>query len=91
MPKKSVVVKLANQCGLHARSAMLFAQICEGFASAVTLECDGATADGKNILEIMSLAIPPDKEFLLSVEGDDAEPLLAAAQQLIADKFGEAE
>ncbi|GHS97921.1 HPr kinase [Planctomycetales bacterium] len=91
MPKISVVVKLANQCGLHARAAMLFAQICEKFTSAVALECDGATADGKNILEIMSLAIPPDKEFLLAVAGDDAEPLLAALQQLIADKFGEAE
>ena len=50
MKKFSYVV--VNPMGVHARPAALLAQLCVGLRSAVTIECNGKTAGGNNVLQV---------------------------------------
>jgi phosphocarrier protein HPr len=91
MLSAAVKVKLLNKVGLHARPASQFVQTAARFASSVTVEYNSKKANAKSILQVLSLGAGGGAEISISAEGADAEAAIAALQQLIADKFGEAE
>ena len=91
MLSAAVKVKLLNKVGLHARPASQFVQTAARFASSVTVEYNSKKANAKSILQVLSLGAGGGAEISISAEGADAEAAIAAIQQLIADKFGEAE
>lgn len=91
MLSAAVKVKLLNKVGLHARPASQFVQTAARFASLVTVEYNAKKANAKSILQVLSLGAGGGAEISISAEGADAEAAIAALQQLIADKFGEAE
>lgn len=91
MLSAAVKVKLLNKVGLHARPASQFVQTAARFASSVTVEYNSKKANAKSILQVLSLGAGGGAEISISAEGADAEAAIAALQQLIANKFGEAE
>jgi phosphotransferase system HPr (HPr) family protein len=91
MLSAAVKVKLLNKVGLHARPASQFVQTAARFASSVTVEYNAKKANAKSILQVLSLGAGGGAEISILAEGADAEAAVAALQQLIADKFGEAE
>ena len=48
---KSLQYSVKNPLGIHARPAALLAQACTAIKSNVTLEYEGKTASGKNVLQ----------------------------------------
>ena len=91
MLSAAVKVQLLNKVGLHARPASQFVQTAARFASSVTIEYNARKANAKSILQVLSLGAGGGAEISIHAEGEDAEAAVAALQQLIADKFGEAE
>lgn len=91
MLSAAVKVKLLNKVGLHARPASQFVQTAARFASSVTVEYNSKKGNAKSILQVLSLGAGGGAEISIYAEGADAEAAIAALQQLIADKFGEAE
>lgn len=91
MLSAAVKVQLLNKVGLHARPASQFVQTAARFASSVTIEYNAKKANAKSILQVLSLGAGGGAEISIHAEGEDAEAAVAALQQLIADKFGEAE
>jgi phosphocarrier protein HPr len=91
MLSAAVQLKLLNKVGLHARPASQFVQTAARFASSVTVEYNSKKANAKSILQVLSLGAGGGAEISIHAEGADAEAAVAALQQLIADKFGEAE
>ena len=91
MLSAAVKLKLLNKVGLHARPASQFVQTAARFASSVTVEYNAKKANAKSILQVLSLGAGGGAEISIHAEGEDAEAAVAALQQLIADKFGEAE
>ena len=78
--RRTVIVR--NPQGLHMRPAMAFARLAARFRSAVTVRKKDRAVNGKSGLSIMTLAVLPDTELVLEVDGEDAAaalPVLAAA------------
>ena len=91
MLSAAVQLTLLNKVGLHARPASQFVQTAARFSSSVTIEYQSKKANAKSILQVLSLGAGGGAEISIHAEGADAEAAVAALQQLIADKFGEAD
>jgi len=85
------LIIIHNKLGLHARASAKFATLATRFACAVSLLRDEIEVNGKSIMGIMMLAASKGTELTLRAEGDDAEAALDALEQLVNDRFGEAE
>lgn len=87
MEKKTVTIK--NELGLHARAAAMLARESGKFKSKVFFERDGMEANGKSLLEILTLACPKGSKITIRAEGEDARGAVESLEMLIEDKFGE--
>lgn len=84
-------LKIVNRLGLHARAAAKFVTTAGKFSSAIAVERDGRSVNGKSIMGIMTLAAACGTSIRVEVSGDDEQEALAAIAQLVAARFGEPE
>jgi len=84
-------VELVNRLGLHARAAAKMVHVASRFAAKVTVRHNDEEVNGKSILGLLLLAAPCGTALLVRAEGNDADEALDALEELIADRFGEAE
>lgn len=84
-------VEIINKLGLHARAAAKFVSRANEFVSEVHLERAGKKVNGKSIMGVMMLAAARGTRLQLYTEGADEVQAMESIQQLIADRFGEAE
>lgn len=82
-------IRVRNNLGLHARPAGKIANEAQRFASSVMLATEGAEADAKSILDVLTLAAPLGAEVHIRAKGPDADQAVQALAQLFIDKFGE--
>jgi phosphocarrier protein len=94
MPTAIKETIVSNEHGLHARPAMQFVDLANQFSSQIKVAKGGeepGEADGKSILQMISLAATKGTPFKITADGEDAELAVTKLAQLFADKFGEAE
>lgn len=84
-------IEIVNKLGLHARAAAKLVTCAGSFASQVQLERRGQRVNGKSIMGVMMLAAGQGSTLVLLVEGEDEDAACAALEQLVANRFGEAE
>ena len=87
-------IVVSNLHGLHARPAMQFVDLANQFSSQIMVYKGGeepAEADGKSILQMISLAATQGTPFKIVAEGADAEAAVTQLAKLFEDKFGEGE
>ena len=77
--------------GLHLRPAARFVEVAKRFAAEVRVRCDGAEADGKSLMELMSLAAGFGMVLELEARGPDAEAAVIALADLISARPHEIE
>ena len=82
-------VPLLHKTGLHLRAAGRFAEMANGFESAVNLSALGRTVNGKSVLEILTLGAGPGIDLLIQAEGADADKALDALEELVRANFNE--
>ena len=82
-------VQIENELGLHLRAAAAFAKLADRFAADVTLTRDDASANGKSIIAIVTLAAAKGSRVQIIADGQDADEAVAALVKLIESKFGE--
>jgi phosphocarrier protein len=87
MIKKEFVLK--NPLGFHARPATKFVQACQRYSSKVRVIYQGREVEGRSLIGLLSLAIPPEEKFWVQVEGPDEEALFHSLKELIESGFGE--
>ena len=80
---------IINDKGLHARASARFVEVVENFNSEVIVEKDGLTASGSSIMGLLMLAASKGTNIKVTLNGDDAEELSLALDNLIKSKFGE--
>lgn len=80
---------IINKRGLHARASAKFVQTVEGFNAQVSVSKDGMTVGGTSIMGLMMLAASPGCSISVTTSGEQAEAVLEALDQLVANKFGE--
>ncbi len=88
---KSKVVTIINKLGLHARAAARFVQLASSFDSDVSITVNGKKVSGKSIMGIMMLAASKGTSVELVTAGSDEAEAINSLENLILDKFGEAE
>ena len=86
-----LTVELINRLGLHARAAAKFVHTTSRFSAQVLVRHNDEEVNGKSILGLLLLAAPCGSRLTITASGDDEEPVLAAVQALVQDRFGEGE
>jgi catabolite repression HPr-like protein len=79
-------LKIKNKWGLHARPAGKFIRLATKFSSDVYLEKDGEKANGKSILEILSLALEYGSQVKIIVNGKDEEIALKTIEDFLSQE-----
>ena len=85
----SHVFTILNDKGLHARASARFVEVVEKFESEVIVEKDGLEASGSSIMGLLMLAASKGTSIKVTLNGNDAEELVLALEELINSKFGE--
>ena len=70
---KVINYEVKNPLGIHARPAAILAQACTNFKAAVTIECNGETASGNNVLQILALHAAKGSTLKIIIDGEDAD------------------
>ena len=84
-------VTIINKLGLHARAAAKFVTLAARFDSEIRLFKDGRQVNGKSIMGVMMLAAARGSTLDIEAEGEDAREALNELEQLVRDRFGEAQ
>ena len=82
---KSFRCVVENPIGIHARPAALIAQFCVGIKSTVTIECNGKSANGNDVLQILSLNAAKGDVLNVSIEGIDEEEKVDKLKALVCN------
>ncbi len=75
--------------GLHARASAKFVDMVEQFDASATIEKDGIDACGDSIMGLLMLVASKGTQVNIKTEGAQAQELLNALGELIANRFGE--
>ncbi|WJW74865.1 HPr family phosphocarrier protein [Thiohalobacter sp. IOR34] len=84
-------ITIINKLGLHARAAAKFVTLASQFESEVQVTRNGQQVNGKSIMGIMMLAASQGSTISITTNGPDEAEALEQLQQLIEDRFQEAE
>jgi phosphocarrier protein len=87
--RKTIVI--VNKLGLHARAAAKLIHLTSRYASEIHLIKNGNAVNGKSIMGVMMLAASKGTELEITTEGEDEVAAMEAVEQLIQNRFGEAE
>lgn len=70
---KVINYEVKNPLGIHARPAAILAQACTNFKASVTIECNGESASGNNVLQILALHAAKGSTLKITIDGEDAD------------------
>ena len=80
---------IVNKRGLHARASAKFVQTVDRFDAVVSVTREGMTVGGTSIMGLMMLAASPGCAIDIEAEGPEAQAVIAALDELVAQRFGE--
>jgi len=86
---KSIEVTLINSVGLHARPAAFFIKTAQEFASEITIECNNRSADGKSLLDILTLGAVKGTTIKIIANGIDEDESINKLMTIVKDGLGE--
>jgi len=90
MTTATKTVKIQNRLGMHARPAMLFAEIAGKFAATITVaHQDSEPVDAKSIMQLMMLAATEGTVLTIDAQGDDADSAISELVDLVSSGFNE--
>jgi phosphocarrier protein len=89
MINKSLTI--INKLGLHARAAAKLTNLAARFSSKTELTANNKTVDCKSVMSLMLLAASQGTAIELRAEGEDEALAMNAIEELINNRFDEAE
>jgi phosphocarrier protein len=90
MATATKTVKIQNRLGMHARPAMLFAEIAGKFSASITVgHKESDQVDAKSIMQLMMLAATEGTALTINAEGADANDAIAELVELVTSGFNE--
>ena len=83
-------VKITNRLGMHARPAMLFAEVAGKFTATITVgHPESDKVDAKSIMQLMMLAATEGTTLTINADGDDADDAISELIELVSSGFNE--
>ncbi len=89
MPRVTRHIVVAQAQGLHARPAALFVQLAKRFESQITVTKGRRRADGKSIMELLTLAVETGSQIRITADGPDAREAVDRLCHFISRPIGE--
>lgn len=89
MQERQVII--INKLGLHARAAAKFVTLASSFSSEIDVSKGGQTVNGKSIMGVMMLAASKGTSLIITTRGNDEDAAAVQLEELVQEKFGEAE
>lgn len=90
MTTATTTVTVSNKLGMHARPAMLLAEVAGRFSSSITVSHDAHDpVDAKSIMQLMLLAATKGTNLHITADGDDANEAVQELESLINAGFNE--
>jgi phosphocarrier protein HPr len=80
------IVKVMAEVGLHARVAATFVKTAERFSSTIRVRLGERDANGKSILQVLTLGAEQGAEVTIRADGDDAEESIDALEAVLAEE-----
>ncbi|MGC8643577.1 MAG: HPr family phosphocarrier protein [Isosphaeraceae bacterium] len=80
-------VEITNELGLHLRAANRWVELARTFQSEVRVFWNGRSADGKSILDLLTLGAESGALLELEIIGPDSDEAAAALAELVANRF----
>lgn len=84
-------ILIINKLGLHARAAAKFVSVSSKFVSEITVVRDQRRVNGKSIMGMMMLAASKGTQIEVSAQGEDESQALEAIENIVNNRFDEAE
>lgn len=78
---------ITDEVGLHARPAGLLAKEAKNYASKITLEAGGKSAEATKLMAIMAMGVKQGTEVTVTVEGDDEDVAAAGMQKFFEENL----
>lgn len=78
-------LKITNPQGLHARPAAVFVKAANKYLSNIMIKKDDQIIDAKSIINILSLALEPETEIELIIEGEDSSEALEDLERILKE------
>lgn len=78
---------ITDEVGLHARPAGLLAKEAKNYASKITLEAGGRTAEATKLMAVMSMGVKKGTEVTVTVEGEDEEVAVQGMQKFFEENL----
>ena len=88
-PLLSRTLTICNEKGLHARASAKFVDTVERFDATAKVSRDGQTVGGDSIMGLLMLAAAKGCDIEVVCDGNEADALMAALEELVNDRFGE--
>lgn len=86
-------VQILNDAGLHARPVMRFVDLANKYQASIIVTKGGPDGgervDGKSPMEMMLLEAPKGSTLHITATGHDAEEMVSALVELVANRFDE--
>ena len=87
--KTNMDVVIVNKYGFHVRPSTTFVKLAQTFESRITVHLPGGmSADGKNMMMLMTLGATCGTTIRISADGEDAQTALDALVALVQGRFG---
>jgi phosphotransferase system HPr (HPr) family protein len=80
-------IPILHPSGLHARPAAAFVRTAGRFRAAIRVAHAGREADGKSILEVLTLGVHAGSTVHVIAEGEDAREAVSALIDLAGRRF----
>jgi len=80
-------IPVLHPSGLHARPAAAFVRTAGRFQASIRVAHAGREADGKSILEVLTLGVREGATIHVVAEGEDAREAVAALVRLADRRF----
>lgn len=84
-------IVIAKENGLHLRPAAEIAQIAQNVSCEIQIVNDHCSADGKSVLELVSLLAENGSNLTIEVKGSGAREVLDQIVQVLTDEEPKAE
>jgi phosphocarrier protein HPr len=83
------MLEIVNEKGLHARASARFVETVDRFEADAIVRRDGLEVSGESIMGLLMLGAARGAAIEVETSGAEAEALIEALAELVADRFGE--
>lgn len=84
---KSFQYTIKDALGIHARPAGMLVKEAKDFASVITIEANGKSADVSRLMAVMALGVKKGVEVTVTAEGTDEDVALAAMEKFFKENL----